>query len=209
MSVQTPKADFPRLGHRLSWALQKDSTYDSSKGIVEPGLYYATQNANTGDMFIGGERSNIFETITSDDSIICDTARENIEHILPQVFGNYDNGVVKGVWSGILAFTVDFSPLVGQLPDFVTGHTRKSKASGEQWIAAGFNGYGMPQCWGAGEAVAKLILGGDEGREEVFEWLPEIFEVTKERFNFDEGAQSGLKSYVELLGLSLSTNYTT
>ena len=100
--------------------------------------------------------------------------------------------------------TADFLPLVGRLPDFITDSTSQNVSSGSQWIAAGFNGYGMPQCWGAGEAVAKLILGGDQGRQEVFEWLPDLFEVTKERFDFEEGPRSGLKSYAELLGLSFA-----
>lgn len=171
---------------------------------MESGLYYATQNAKTGDIFIGGEKSNIREILTSDDGNICHVAKENIEEVLPRIFERYDNGTIKGVWSGILAFTADFLPLIGRLPNFVTdpnssdGTTNTSR----QWIAAGFNGYGMPQCWGAGEAVAKLILGEDEARQEVFEWLPEVFEVTKERFDFQNGPQSSLRSFMELMNLS-------
>lgn len=204
MSVQSPNTNFPRLGHRLSWALQKDSSYDLDKGILEAGLYYATQNSNTGDIFIGGEKADIHEYIASDDSKICGITKENIQQVLPSVFTKYE-GVVKGVWSGILAFTADLLPLVGQLPDFITGSSSDSQATGHQWIAAGFNGYGMPQCWGAGEAVAKLILGGNESRKEVFEWLPEVFEVTKERFNYEAGPWSGLKGFAEVMDLELPT----
>lgn len=209
MSVQTPASSFPRLGHQLSWAFQKPSSYVEGKETVESGLYYATQNAKTGDIFIGGENSNVREIITSDDGNISSVAKENIERVLPKVFANYEEGTVKGVWSGILAFTADSLPLVGRLPNFITdptSTTTQDSRSSSQWIAAGFNGYGMPQCWGAGEAVAELILGGEGARREVFEWLPEIFEVTKERFNFDEGPRSGLKGFAELMDLSLPSN---
>lgn len=49
-----------------------------------------------------------------------------------------------------------------------------------EYIAAGFNGYGMPLCWGCGEAVAKTLLGkGDE----VAEWLPESFLMSAKRLS--------------------------
>jgi hypothetical protein len=47
-------------------------------------------------------------------------------------------------------------------------------------MAAGFNGYGMPLCWGCGEAVAKMLLGKDD---EVNNWLPASFLISKRRLN--------------------------
>lgn len=70
-------------------------------------------------------------------------------------------------------FTPDHLPWVGQIPNDITGR----EGNGE-WIAAGFNGYGMPLCWGCGEAVAKMILGKEE---EVSEWLPTSFLITPKR----------------------------
>lgn len=52
-----------------------------------------------------------------------------------------------------------------------------SEAGGE-YIAAGFNGYGMPLCWGCGEAVAKMLLGQ---QDEISEWFPESFRITEQR----------------------------
>ena len=204
MSTQSPYAGFPYLGDKLSWALQIDPSYDAQKTTVEAGLYYITQNAKSGDIFIGGEYSNILEVLSSDDSKICETSRQNIMSVLPRIFEQYTEGTVKSVWSGILAFTADGLPLVGQVPGFITKPdcSKAAPVAGNQWIAAGFNGYGMPQCWGAGEAVAKLILGGEQARSEVFERLPEAFEVTEERFNWKDGPKTGLNSFLEMMGLN-------
>lgn len=204
MSTQSPHAGFPNLGNKLSWALQIDPSYDAQKTTVEAGLYYITQNAKSGDIFIGGEYSNILEVLSSDDSKICETTKQNIMSVLPRIFKQYKEGTVKSVWSGILAFTADGLPLVGQLPGFITHPdcSDTARVAGNQWIAAGFNGYGMPQCWGAGEAVAKLLLGGPKARSEVFEWLPEAFAVTEERFDWKNGSQAGLNSFLEMMGLN-------
>lgn len=111
---------------------------------------------------------------------------------------------VKTVWSGIMGFTGDHLPLVGRLPHHVTGRgpsasqsqadatsaettngtpngldVQNERGSGKgEFIAAGFNGYGMANCWSAGEAVAKIALGHDE---EADEFLPRSYRCTEER----------------------------
>lgn len=111
--------------------------------------------------------------------------------------------VVKSLWSGIMGFTPDHVPWVGKLPESVASHrgnylsaaptspttiTTNGSANGSapgapgekggEYIAAGFNGYGMPLCWGCGEAVAKMLLGQ---QDEISEWFPESFMITEQR----------------------------
>lgn len=111
--------------------------------------------------------------------------------------------VVKSLWSGIMGFTPDHVPWVGKLPESVASHrgnylsaapttptiTTNGSANGSapgsapgkeggEYIAAGFNGYGMPLCWGCGEAVAKMLLGQ---QDEISEWFPESFRITEQR----------------------------
>lgn len=110
--------------------------------------------------------------------------------------------VVKSLWSGIMGFTPDHVPWVGKLPGSVASHhghylsaapttpttiTTNGSANGAngapgkargEYIAAGFNGYGMPLCWGCGEAVAKMLLGQ---QDEISEWFPESFRITEKR----------------------------
>lgn len=114
--------------------------------------------------------------------------------------------VVKSLWSGIMGFTPDHVPWVGKLPGSVASHhgnhlsaapttpttiTTNGSAHGTngapgsapgeargEYIAAGFNGYGMPLCWGCGEAVAKMLLGQ---QDEISDWFPESFRITERR----------------------------
>lgn len=116
--------------------------------------------------------------------------------------------VVKSLWSGIMGFTPDHVPWVGRLPGSVASHrgnylsaapttpttiTTNGSANGAngangapgapggkggEYIAAGFNGYGMPLCWGCGEAVAKMLLGQ---QDEISEWFPESLRITERR----------------------------
>lgn len=74
-----------------------------------------------------------------------------------------------------MGFTPDHVPWIGQIPNDITG-----RSGNGEWIAAGFNGYGMPLCWGCGEAVAKMMLGQEA---EVSEWLPDSFLMTPKRLS--------------------------
>lgn len=112
----------------------------------------------------------------SDDSVVGAPCEENIRTKLPRCFTKgweeTSEHEVRKVWSGIMGFTGDRLPLIGKLPASAT----KRRGDGGEWIAAGFNGYGMPLCWSSGEAVAKMILGQD-----VDDFLPKSFVVTEER----------------------------
>ncbi|RKL46338.1 hypothetical protein BFJ70_g2833 [Fusarium oxysporum] len=171
VSVQDPGDSFPRLGHELSWTKAHKGYYDPETRTVTPGLYYAQQNAKTGEIVIGGESQEVENLLTSDDSEVSPTAKEHISSIIPKIFIDADNAKTRKVWSGIMGFTPDGLPLVGNLAQKSTG-----RAGSDEWIAAGFNGHGMDKCWLSGLAVAKMAIG-----EDVPSWLPASFLVTEER----------------------------
>lgn len=181
MSTQTATEEFGRHGHELSWSVVSSPHFDSATNALELGLYYGNQNPKTGDIFFGGEKARLDGLLVSDDSVVEDPCRENIATLLPRYFTRgWSNGQkpeVKEVWSGIMGFTADRLPLVGPLPRSVTGRG----AEGGEWIAAGFNGYGMPLCWSSGEAVAKMLLG-----EDTPDFLPQLFLATKERLEDEQ-----------------------
>lgn len=178
MSTQKSTPEFGQHGRDLSWSIQGGGSYDATTQIAVAGLYYANQNPNTGDIFIGGEKANIAELFVSDDTVVGAPAAENLETILPRIFakgwGENQKPEVHKIWSGIMGFTADHLPLVGQLPQ---SYTRRGVDGGE-WVAAGFNGYGMPLCWSCGEAIAKMLLGKD-----VSDFLPEAFLATSDRLD--------------------------
>ncbi|KAL9571897.1 hypothetical protein ACKAV7_003886 [Fusarium commune] len=174
VSVQDPGDSFPRLGHELSWTKAQNGYYDPETRTVTPGLYYVQQNVKTGEMVIGGESQEVENLLTSDDSEVSPTAKEHISSIIPKIFIDADNAKTRKVWSGIMGFTPDGLPLVGNLTQKATG-----RAGSDEWIAAGFNGHGMDKCWLSGQAVAKMAIDGD-----VPSWLPASFLVTEERLEF-------------------------
>jgi glycine/D-amino acid oxidase-like deaminating enzyme len=178
MSTQQAPAGFGQHGRQRAWSFIHSGDFDAETQVFETGLYYSNQNPNSNDIFIGGERAPIKEMFVADDTVMTEAAKENISNVLPRYF---DKGWADGrppevrqAWSGILGFTGDRLPFVGSLPVSVTGRG----VEGGEWIAAGFNGYGMPQCWSAGEAVATLLLGRDVG-----EFLPESYVSTEARLH--------------------------
>lgn len=179
MSVQKAGPELPHKGDERSWSMIDKPRYDPQDGTFSYGLYYITQGPTTGDVFIGGEKQQIGEVLSSDDTAISSISKTTLENILPTIFAKgWREGEVPEVrkpWSGIMGFTPDHVPWVGQVPKSVTG-----RAGDGEFIAAGFNGYGMPLCWGCGEAVAKMMLGK---QAEVSEWLPESFLMTEKRLN--------------------------
>ncbi|KAK4610377.1 hypothetical protein CLAFUW4_14087 [Fulvia fulva] len=182
MSVQAAGPDFQNEGNHKSWSTIDKPTYDAADNTLSYGLYYITQNAHTGDIFIGGEKQFATEVLSSDDTNISTISKDKLESVLPTIFeqGWPQGGKpkVKSIWSGIMGFTPDHLPWVGQIPETYT----ECGANGE-YIAAGFNGYGMPLCWGCGEALAKMVVGENENFEKNA-WLsslPGSFLITKRR----------------------------
>lgn len=175
MSTQKATAAFGDHGNDHAWSICLTPHYDERTQIFETGLYYSNQNARTKDIFIGGDRAPLDEIVGTDDSVVCSAAEKNIAQVLPRHFqpawSGRDYSVIQKAWSGVMGITSDGHPLVGRLHEDATGR----QGVGE-WMAAAFNGYGMPQCWSAGQAVAKMIL-----KEDVSGWLPESYCPSTER----------------------------
>lgn len=176
MSTQAPGKQFPKLGEEQSWTFLSDPVYNAESGLTKLGWFYAQQNPQTGDFWIGGEHKKIEECFTSDDVSIGDDGKKNLSTILPKVFNEKwipKQPEVKGIWTGIMAYTGDALPFVGRLTTSMTGR----QGQGE-WISAGYNSYGMANGLSCGEALAKMILG-----EDVSEWFPEAYIVTDKRLS--------------------------
>jgi glycine/D-amino acid oxidase-like deaminating enzyme len=76
-------------------------------------------------------------------------------------------------WTGIMGFSRDDLPWVGQVPD-----------SKGLFVLAGYTGHGMPNAWLCGKSVAAMVLEDDVGvavEKCVEEGLPRAYLLTKER----------------------------
>lgn len=171
MTVQSCP-DLSNMGDKRSWGWSHSSHIDPETQIVALGLYYLAQNAITGGFFLGGERTRLTELLSADDSRLNDLALDNLASLLPEKFkGKISKPVVRSAWSGVMGYTADGLPLASRVPGSISGRDGQG-----EWIAAGFNGYGMANCWLTGKAVAKMLLGQD-----VSAWLPEAYVLNEER----------------------------
>lgn len=86
-------------------------------------------------------------------------------------FGTHVREDIKAAWTGVMGFTVDGLPLVGRLPKAATLRDGSS-----EFVAAGYNGYGMPNAYLCGRYIADLILGREDEAG-----MPSAYLITEER----------------------------
>lgn len=177
MTVQEKGERLPHLGATRSWSFKSKPTYDPARGLLKFGLTYLTQNPFTGYLFFGGEQAAIRDLLTHDDTKLSGSSKTYLEDQLPAGLG-LENGWkqprstgIISAWSGIMGFTGDGVPMVGEIPCSQT-----PRGMPGEYLAAGFNGYGMATCWMAGEIIAQIALG--RGFPEC---LPESYKLTEER----------------------------
>ncbi|KOC18364.1 hypothetical protein AFLA70_13g005951 [Aspergillus flavus AF70] len=197
MTTQKPG---PQWGNRPnSWLFHTKQSYDPNTTLVEQGLYWMQQNAETGDLFVGGDLQRLDDFLSSDDSVISADSARNLTDLLPKRLfkEGWTNPITNTtmtsatalhrIWSGILSMTADQVPIVGSVPTSISGRN----VEGGEWIAAGFNGYGMSQCWLCGEAIARMALG-----EQKPEWLPDVYLSTERRLgDVSMGSEAALASF--------------
>jgi glycine/D-amino acid oxidase-like deaminating enzyme len=70
--------------------------------------------------------------------------RRFLELNFPQL--GFSPELVEAEWTGVLCFTPDGKPLCGPLP-----------CRPGVLVAAGFCGHGMPQCFGVGKNIARMV----------------------------------------------------
>lgn len=193
MTTQAVPPQFPSDGGRRSWSLMQPERLDRATGAYHFGLYYLQQNAVTRDLFVGVENQTLDEFLSSDDSFVSEASRDDLPSFLPRMFkavsGDDDEKpTLKAIWSGVMGLTVDGLPLVGRLPSSATG-----REAGEEWIAAGFQGYGMDKCWLTGEALVAMMAGKD-----VSDWFPSAYLITEERVAKRLDPEEAVKEYVQI-----------
>ncbi|KAG9233735.1 FAD dependent oxidoreductase superfamily protein [Amylocarpus encephaloides] len=122
-----------------------------------------------GDIIFGGGRRKgpHGQQPMLDDSRIDPTISAYLSQETPsKYFGENwgENGLVVQEWSGIMGYTFDTQPIIGEAP-------------GQEglWICAGFHGHGMAMTFQSAEALVQLLL----GKQEVLEWLPNCFKIAR------------------------------
>ncbi|KAK4201556.1 putative Glycine/D-amino acid oxidase [Triangularia verruculosa] len=132
-----------------------------------------------GDIIMGGglvrgePDEGLREFGVSDDTKVNEGIGAYLRETTPRYFGrdwgdDHPDGRTRQEWAGIMGFSPDGFPFVGEVP-------------GQEglWLSASFQGHGMVLCWMCADGLVKLMRG--KGKEEVEGWFPEIFVITEER----------------------------
>jgi gamma-glutamylputrescine oxidase len=114
------------------------------------GYDYVQQRVD-GRLVAGGRRDTDVAGETTRVEATTGPIQERIEEFLRELLG--DGPRVTHRWSGIMAFTADYLPLVGELPG------REGV-----WVSAGYSGHGNVMGFACGEAVARALLGRPDER---------------------------------------------
>lgn len=105
----------------------------------------------------------------TDDSKFIEPATAYFDGLMQRHFSGWEKSgaYTEMVWTGIMGWTSDCMPYIGEVPG------KKG-----QYIAAGFNGHGMPLIHLASKSLADIVR-GDKTFEETD--LPAVFKPTAER----------------------------
>lgn len=165
MTVQHPGASLQPGS--CSWSFYLDN------------MDYATQNPNSGELFLGGgdvtgHGPSLGIASDAEQSI---SALSHLGGLLPAVFGpeKWGSPRLKSYWTGIMCNSLDHLPLVGMIPQQLLDRSVGTQKSAE-WISAGYGGYGMVNAFLCGKAVVKMMQG-----EDVSAWLPKRYHITEHR----------------------------
>lgn len=178
----------PLRGHvtaqRQGKNMPKEGLPTTYSFIYEKGYDYMIQRPKgsqfEGDIVIGGALAKatsegLEEYGTTDDTTCDDVTMRSLQNGPPQYFGanwgaDDSEGRVRKAWTGIMGFSPDGFPLVGEMP-------------GEKnlWVSCGFQGHGMVLCWMCARAVVAMMKDGPNSEEKLNTWFPEIYRITEER----------------------------
>ncbi|EGV66062.1 FAD dependent oxidoreductase [Yamadazyma tenuis ATCC 10573] len=134
-----------------------------------------------------GDISGWFDCV--DDTYVDEVSKAEFKDYMKKRFSTWENtdSDVSKIWSGILGFTNDYLPYVGELD--VIG----KKGC---YIVAGFHGHGMPRVLFSAKAVATCITQNKKVHELEYT-IPKGFFVSKERIEKPNVYEQGIHKFVK------------
>lgn len=170
MTAQRPGSVLPKKGLATTYSFIYSDGYEYM--IPRPqGSIFA------GDIMIGGGATKgtdegIYEYGNTDDTTTDAVILDYVENSAAERFGpnwghDHPEGRLRRAWTGIMGYSSDGFPLVGQMP-----------GEDDLYIAASFQGLGMVLCFESARALFEIMNQDDE---ELDQWFPKVFRVTHER----------------------------
>jgi glycine/D-amino acid oxidase-like deaminating enzyme len=150
-----------------------------SYGIIAPGAWDYISQRPDGSIIVGGARPTFFDADSEwknvvDDSTLIEPAKHYFDKYMQEHFvGWEDSGAhVEDIWTGIMGYNSDGLPSFGAVPG------REGV-----FIAAGFEGHGMPVIFLAMKGIVEMVAEGKTFEET---GVPVIYKTTKERLESSE-----------------------
>ncbi|KAJ5688797.1 hypothetical protein N7462_003189 [Penicillium macrosclerotiorum] len=141
-----------------------------------PGAVIYQISRNDGSIIVGGAQYTYKEAPeqwynNADDGTLIQNAEHYFDGYMQRTFHGWENSEahVKHIWTGVMGYSADSLPHVGNIP-----------GKPGQFIAAGFNGHGMPVVYLSGKAVAKMAQDSVPFEES---GLPKLFQTSAARLN--------------------------
>jgi glycine/D-amino acid oxidase-like deaminating enzyme len=109
-----------------------------------------------------------------DDSALIPEVRPHFDNYMQRYFRGWEGSgaVVDHLWTGIMAYTADELPIVGEIPG-TDGH----------YVVAGFNGGGMDRIFLSARGVAAMAVNRVSFKDS---GVPAPFEPTQQRLSQDD-----------------------
>ncbi|KAL2829424.1 FAD dependent oxidoreductase [Aspergillus cavernicola] len=163
---------------------------DSSYTIrIKEGIYEYLIPRPDGSIVIGGARSAYAQQLenwydNTDDSRLIESAKGHFDGYMQRYFNGWEGtgAFTDRVWTGIMGYTTDSLPHVGQVP-----------GKPGQFVIAGFNGHGMPQIFLSAKGVAEMVVRGVEFDQTA---VPKLFKTSQARLDSTENRILGA-SYLD------------
>ncbi|KAJ0375455.1 hypothetical protein COL26b_006336 [Colletotrichum chrysophilum] len=139
-----------------------------------PSMYDYLIPRNDGSIIVGGAKPTFWTDRSQwynvfDDSKLIEPAKTYFDGLMQRTFRGWENSgaYTDKVWTGIMGFSSDFMPYVGEVP-----------AKPGQFILGGFSGHGMPLILLSAKGVVQMLRHGKSFAET---GIPSLFQATKER----------------------------
>lgn len=109
-----------------------------------------------------------------DDSALIEPAAHYFDTYMQRHFTGWEESgaIVESIWTGIMGYNSDALPSVGEVP-----------GRDGCYIAAGFEGHGMPVIWLVMKGISEMVRYGKSTEETA---VPSILKTTEERLKSTE-----------------------
>ncbi|KAJ0269189.1 hypothetical protein Brms1b_013661 [Colletotrichum noveboracense] len=139
-----------------------------------PSMYDYLIPRTDGSIVVGGAKPTFWADRSQwynvfDDSKLIEPAKTYFDGLMQRTFRGWENSgaYTDKVWTGIMGFSSDFMPYVGEVPE-----------KPGQFILGGFSGHGMPLILLSAKGVVQMLRHGKSFAET---GIPSLFQATKER----------------------------